>query len=48
MNTFMYCMLLANIYLAANFVRLGSNPLYLWGFGTFWLAIALLSKFWGG
>ena len=46
MNMFLYCMLIANVYLAANFVRTESNPLYLLGFGTFWMAIALLSKFW--
>ncbi len=48
MSTFMYCMLLANIYLAANFVRTKYNPVVLWGFGTFWLALGLLSKLWEG
>ena len=47
MSTFLYCMLMANIYLAANFVRLDANPIYLWGFGTFWMVLAFFSKFWG-
>lgn len=45
MNPFLYCVLIANIYLAANFVRTESNPVYLWAFGTFWMAVDLLSKF---
>lgn len=45
MSNFQLCMLMANIYLAANFVRTKYNPVVLWGFGTFWLALGLFCQF---
>lgn len=47
MSSFLYCMLVANVYIACSFVRLKSNPIYLWGFGTFWMVIAFFTKFMG-
>jgi len=47
MSNFVVCMLVANIYIAAGFVRLKSRPLVLHGFAVFWIGMACLAKYLG-